>query len=140
MFSGSTLMSGCSFSNVATSSSGVALGSSKWYHQRIVAFFCACGRASGVAASGSCSAEQCASFHWHFPPAIDGTITAAKQLFVPTASWLPFSPHLAPRCRRSIWFRVSASSTVVWPTAIMSEVHQFLILGATDKGASARPP
>jgi hypothetical protein len=91
MFSGSTLMSGCSFSNVATSSSGVALGSSKWYHQRIVAFFCACGRASGVAASGSCSAEQCASFHWHFPPAIDGTITAAKQLFVPTASWLPFS-------------------------------------------------
>jgi hypothetical protein len=83
MFSGSTLMSGCSFSNVATSSSGVALGSSKWYHQRIVAFFCE---------RGGGSAEQSASFHWHFPPAIDGTITAAKQLFVPTASWLPFSP------------------------------------------------
>ena len=42
---------------------------------------------------GGGSGEQSASFHWHFPPAIDGTIIAAKQLFVPTASWLPFSPE-----------------------------------------------
>src|SRR5271166_192195 len=69
MFSGSILMPGFSFSNAATSSSGVAFGSSKWYHQWIVTGFCAYDRASGVAASVAAAPESsvCVVSWWFLP-------------------------------------------------------------------------
>src|SRR4051794_10088686 len=53
MLSAWILMPGLAFSNPATSPSGVAFGSSKWYHHRTVTGRCACGAASGMAAKAA---------------------------------------------------------------------------------------
>ena len=68
MFSAWILISGCAFSKAVTSSSGVALGSSKWYHQRMVTGRWARGAASGAAESAAAPVSRVRRFMFLVPP------------------------------------------------------------------------